>query len=171
MFLETKIDLNEQEKELIKFVLSFDMPWYFSNQDVYPFFRHTLMNRNKEDLPIKGDINSDLYSHFESIFLRVCKENNIEINNILRMALNNTYFFKDKHNDIHKDHAFPHHNFLWYINDFTNGSTYLFENDKKTMKKEIKSEKNKITIFDGGYHAQGFCNDYENRIVLIATFN
>lgn len=175
MFLESKIELDTDENELIKFVLGDCFPWYLFNQlehtEKYKVFCHSLMKREGNNLPTRGIQNSNLLEPFENIFNKFCQKNNIQVNNVLRMAFNNTWHCDDKHSDIHTDHDFPHHNFLWYLNDFTEGSTYIFEDDKKTIKHEIKAEKNKIAIFEGNPHAQGFCSPYQNRVVFVATFN
>ena len=38
------------------------------------------------------------------------------------------------------------------------------------IRKEVKAEKNKAIFFDGCNHAYGFCNFYEKRVVMVATF-
>ena len=176
MLLEKKINLDNKENKLIDLVMGVTFPWFLmyqlSNLQKYKFFGHMLMARfEPRDIAARGIPNSILFERFEKIFINFCNENNIKVNNILRMALNNTWHYDDKHGDIHVDHDFPHYNFIWYINDFTKGSTYIYEKDYKTLKKEIKAEKNKVVVFGGEPHAQGFCNPYENRIVFVATFN
>ena len=179
MLLEKKINLNNKENKLIDLVLGFSFPWYLMNQigekTKYKFFGHVLMARAKNssgiNIPERGIPNSNFCERFEKIFINFCNENNIKVNNILRMGLNNTWHFEGMHSEIHTDQDFPHYNFLWYLNDFTEGSTYIYEEDYKTLKKEIKAEKNKVVVFGGEPHASGFCGPYENRVVFVATFN
>jgi len=97
------------------------------------------------------------------------KKNKIKPKTILRANLNNTGYYPDKHSFVHRDHEFEHKNFIFYLNDFTNGSTFLFDKDHK-IKKEIKAAKYKGVVFGGDLHAQGFCDVYERRLILVVTF-
>jgi hypothetical protein len=171
MFLETKIDLTNDEQKFVDFVLGNEFPWFFqeATSKKYKTFTHTLMNRNKQGLQQTGEINSQTFDFFKGLFNKVCSNNKIKVNSILRMAINNTHYFPEKWGDIHTDHDFPHYNFLWYMNDFSNGSTYLFDKFG-TQTKEIKANKNKVVVFDGSLHAQGFCAPHENRICFVTTF-
>ena len=178
MFLEKKINVDNKTNKLIDLVLGTTFPWFYINQlhdrTNYKYFGHILLARSpelKNNIQKEGIVNSNYYERFETIFMDFCNENNIKVNNILRMALNNTWHCEGIHSEIHTDHNFPHFNFLWYINDFTKGSTYVYEEDYKTLKKEIKAEKDKAVVFGGEPHASGFCGPNEHRIVLVTTFN
>ena len=169
MLFETKIDLDEKEQEFIDFVLGNNFPWFFekTTSEKYMMFGHALMARNKNNLPETGEVNSTFFDNFQFLFNKVCEKNKIKVNTILRMAINNTYHSCEKMGEIHTDHDFPHYNFLWYLNDFTEGSTFIFDEKKEI---EIKAEKNKVVIFDGKPHAQGFCLPHENRVCFVTTF-
>ena len=67
MILEKIIEFNKQEQELLDFVCGVNFPWFFqkSTNKNLMFFGHTLMNRNSEELPIEGEINSELYKNFK----------------------------------------------------------------------------------------------------------
>lgn len=49
---------------------------------------------------------------------------------------------------IHVDLKFPHHVLLYYLRD-SEGYTYLFEDDEKTIIKKIKPKKGRVVFFDG----------------------
>lgn len=172
IIFEEQFDLNHKEKELVNFILGDEFPWFFqkTTNDNLMMMSHVLMNRHPENLPIRGVQNSYYASHFENIMTKICKKHDVKINNVLRMAINNTHHFPIQHGDIHTDHSFPHNNFIWYMNKFNEGDTYLFD-EHKTLSQTIIAKQNKVAMFLGGPHAQGFCAPYENRIVFVGTFN
>ena len=86
------------------------------------------------------------------------------------MALNCTTYDSSEYGDIHEDHCFPHNNFLFYLNDFTGGPTYIFDNEKNLIKTTCVG-KYKGVFFGGEKHAAGFCKPQEERIVFVVTFN
>jgi len=174
LYLETNVSLNEKEQEIINFVSSNEFPWFFSyakpQTKEYSIFYHVLMNRNKEESNHSGVINSSLYENFKDIFLRVCKANDIEVNMILRACINRSFYITEKHGHIHQDHEFPHKQFIWYLNDFTDAPTYIFDNKENIIKTTCVG-KNKAVIFDNQFHAQGVCASGETRIAVVFTFN
>lgn len=170
---------NALTKDELNFVddilLGTSFPWFhqkrsipknkkFSNQS-YPFFSHNLMLRaqSKDNQP--GIINSEYFNHFYEIFKRNCPS----FNYLLRMSLNLTFYSDNEYGDIHVDHNFPHKNMIIYLNKFSNGSTFLFDNNYKVIE-EIKGDYNTGCIFPGSLHAQGFCNTNQSRLILITTF-
>lgn len=163
--------LTEEDNNLIEFVQSDSFPYFFQTA-TYELnqFAHTLMRRNKDDLPKRGEINSDLYIHFEELFLRLCGSNGVIVNTILRASINCTSYTPRPHGHIHVDHSkFDHYNFLLYLNDVDGGDTYIFDESDKVVK-TVKHEKNKMVIFNGHPHAQGFCSPEQHRFVLVFTF-
>jgi hypothetical protein len=173
-YLETEIMPNLEQQQLLDFILGNEFPWFLTVTTTnYKMFCHELMNRpdieNKNN-NIKGRINSYIYQPMEDIFLKLCNKNNIEVNTIFRAAINNTTHYTKKYGDIHDDHYFPHKQFIWYLNDFTDAPTYLFD-DEDNLVKTTNVGKNKIVIFDNQRHAQGFCAPNENRIAVVFTFN
>lgn len=135
----------------------------------YKVLSHVLLSSNKQNCPIEGDVKSNLYNVYKDLFLTICKKNNIQVNTIFRAAINLTYHYKEIYGEIHTDHGFDHKNFIYCLNNFGSGNTYLF-NDNMKLVNEIKQFKNKFTFFPGCAHAQGFCLPGEHRIILIFTF-
>lgn len=130
------------------------------------------MDRDHLSRPISGKINSNFFEKCSDLFLNVCCQNNIKVNNILRAAINCTYHYPEKMSGIHLDHeGFDHYNFVMYLNNFDLGSTYVFDTDRITLLKECAADKNKFVIFNGMPHAQGFCAPGQIRRVLVFTFN
>ena len=178
MYLETKFNPNQEQQDFINFVLSDNfINWSINDRPVptddkdYITMIHPILSRKSSYIsssPLDGEIVSEYYYQTKDIFNTICNENNISINKIYRMAFNTTIHYEDKYNGIHVDHPFEHVNFLLYLNNFTNGNTYLFDENNNITKK-IKPEKNKAVFFQGK-HAQGFCKPHEKRVVLVVTF-
>ena len=161
---------NEDEQKFMQFMQSPDVPWYFQpcvKKDVM-HFGHSLMNRNKENNPVEGTVNSPSYEYAKQFFLKICKENNIQVDVILRAAINNCFHYPDMHTGIHEDHPFEHYNFIYHVTD-TEAPTYFFDKNDILIGQSAP-EKNKVIIFDGQRHAQGNPKPGENRIVLLFTF-
>lgn len=163
--------LAENDVELFDFAQGNSFPYFFQGATKnYAQFAHVLMLRDERNLPVSGRINSEFYKIFESFFLRMCEQNNIEVHTILRAAINCTSHADEQYGDIHVDHTtFNHYNFLFYMNEIDGGNTYIF-NDKKEIIKEIQHAKHKLAVFSGHPHAQGFCKPNQHRFILIFTF-
>ena len=156
-------------------ILGNSFPWFyqersipknkrFSNQS-YPFFSHNLMLRAESKGNQPGIVNSEYFNLFHDIFKRNCESHQY----LLRMSLNLTLHSDSVHGDIHVDHDFDHKNMIIYLNKFSNGSTFLFD-EEFNQTDEIKSDYNTGCIFPGLLHSQGFCKVNESRLILIATF-
>ena len=169
--IEFKHEVSKEQEEFIEHLLSEDFPLFYQNAvGRYKTFSHTFLKRNKNDDPNFGDINSSYWESIYNFFKDICAEHSIKHEVIYRSALNVTTFDKDKIGTLHRDHSFLHKNFIMYLNDFSDGSTYVQDEETKELK-EIKAEKFKVTIFGGEMHAQGFCGNGERRVVLVVTFN
>lgn len=175
IIFEKTINLLPEEEDLFHSITNIHagFPFYYkiTTSQRYHQFTNVLLNRQKIESPDKSGIpnNPQFWPPIEKFFLRICKDNYINVKYIYRCAINGTTYHQDKHCDIHRDHDFEHYNFLMYLNDFNSGYTYLFD-DKYNIKQTITPQKNKAVIFDGCWHAQGFCSPGQTRFVLIITF-
>jgi hypothetical protein len=129
---------------------------------------HTLLERPE----VKTDqrVRSHLFEFFEGLFKNFCQRNKVQFKTIHRAALNLTFYNPQKFGFVHNDHRFAHKNFILYLNEFTGGSTYIMEDEKKILA-EIEAKKNRAVVFDGCMHAQGFCALNESRVVFVLTFS
>lgn len=105
-----------------------------------------------------------------ALFKHCCEQAGIEATVVHRMALNITSYSPDKYGPIHRDHDFEHKNFVLYLNSFSNGSTFLFD-EFGNITYECKAEALKAFCWDGQPHAQGFCDNHQRRAVFVATFS
>jgi hypothetical protein len=169
--IEIDCELSEDNNKFIEFMLSSSFPLYYqSSTEGYSFFGHSFLDRNKNNKDVEGDVNSPYWEFIHKLFKEICVKYHIKSKIIYRSALNMTSYNTNKMGDLHVDHDFAHKNFLMYLNDFSNGSTYIQDEDTKEIK-EIKAKKYKVVIFGGHMHAQGFCGNGERRAVLVVTFN
>lgn len=172
--------MTENENSFFENVQKDFFPWYYlgSSLQEYPgqesnitsrnlVYTHACMHRDPSDKPVRGLINSEFAETTENFFLRICQENDIKVNTIFRMVYNATFYSPDEYDHFHRDHFFDHKVFIFYINKFNKGSTYIKDSNDII---EIKSDKNKVVIFDDCEHAQGFCELFERRVVLVVTF-
>lgn len=180
MFLEAKFQPNQEQQKFIDYLLGDYFPWFWNESILtlpngepsrYTSFTHTFRKRQPQDTSEWGIPSSDYVQIAESIFWHACMQNNIVPRVIHRSSANLTLPNKDEHTDIHTDHGFPHKNFVFYLNDFTDAPTYVYSEDEGEIIHESIPEKNKFVVFSGLPHAAGFCKENERRVILVVTFS
>lgn len=170
LYIEKKHNFIDEHKDILNKVLEPEFPYFFAQSTKnFKQFVHVLSVRHPSNIPVDGVTNSIFYDKFKEIFLNICNSNGIKVNAILRSAINCTYHAPQKIGDIHIDHSFPHKVLILYMNNFTEGSTLIF-NDHDEIIKESNPEKNKYIIFSGEPHAQRFCAPGEVRATFVVTF-
>jgi hypothetical protein len=170
--IEIDCKLSKDNNKFIDFMLSPNFPLYYqTSTEGYSFFGHVFMDRHEEGLEKEGRINSPHFPIVMNIVRNICSENKIDINTVYRASLNVSTYDNKRMGGLHVDHPFSHKVFLMYLNDFTEGHTFIM--DEKTKEpKPIEPKKNKAIVFDGTIqHAKGFCGSGERRVTLIVTFN
>ena len=168
---EFKCELSEEQKKFTEHLLSNIFPLYCSaSTEGYEVFGHSFLDRNKNNKDVEGEVNSPYWESVYNLFKEICAKYEIAHKIIYRSCLNVTTYNKNKMGDLHIDHTFPHKNFIIYLNDFSDGSTYVQDEETKEII-EVKAEKFKVVIFGGHMHAQGFCGNGQRRVVLVVTFN
>ena len=178
MIKEYKVNLSEEQEDFIEWVVNeVDFPLYsffstHSHGNINPVFGHILRTRiDDENSDEWGASNSDFTHKFDNIFMDFCKEYDIKCNRILRSAVNfTTHQPSDSEYFIHRDHNFPHKNFLMYLNEWTGGGTQFFDDEKKLIK-TVGPQKYKAIVSDGELHTQEYCDPHQIRVVLVVTFN
>ena len=180
MIKEYQVKLTKAQEDFIEWVVNgsdFPLFSFYSNDNyedqkhIIPAFSHALRQRADGLGDIWGTPNSEHTEKFEGIFKDFCKENNIKWDRILRSAVNfSTYQPKDGQYFIHRDHDFPHKNFLMYLNEWTGGETEFFDDDLKLIK-TIHPQKYKAVVSDSELHSAGHPGPHERRICFVVTFN
>ena len=171
VLIEGKCNFSDHETDFLRIVCSNNFPWYAGMATLnFPVLTHDLMKRTEEKTA--GIPNSPFYPDAMMMLRRLCKENNVTLRTIYRMAFNLTFADPSKHGDPHIDHPdFQHKHMLIYLNKFDAGETFLMDETGKNVVEAIKPELDKFVIFDGGWHAQGFCKPQQMRMVFVATFD
>lgn len=186
MFLiEDDYGISKKCQEIIdNEILSNQFPWYWQDSSTsykYPFFSHIIIPRyDLETEELK--INSPLFTFFDDIRKSFCDIHNISFTRYLRASLNLSLYFNSEHSEPHIDHPFPHKSIIMYLNDFTNGSTIIFDkqfdgttstitDNAPIILQKIEGKKGKITCFDGSYyHATAWPAAGQRRIICVMTF-
>jgi hypothetical protein len=171
VLLEGKCVFSDQENDFLRLVSSNNFPWYAGLATKnFPVLTHDLMKRSEEQTA--GIPNSPFYPDAMMMLRRLCKENNVTLRTIYRMSFNLTFADPSKHGDPHIDHpSFEHKNILIYLNTFEAGETFLLDETGTNVVQAIKPARDKFVIFDGDWHAQGFCKPQQMRMVFVATFD
>jgi hypothetical protein len=174
-FLEKICSLNDQQKKFLDYVVD------HHDDSMFPFYirkstrnitilMHSLMLRTIGGG--SGKIVSSYYAPFYDIFKSFCSQNNIKVEKVLRATVNYTLFENGLSAYPHVDHAFPHFNFVLYLNDCVGGHTLIYGKGEEEGKviKSIRPEKYKAVIFSGESHAVSEIEPSEQRIVVVFTF-
>lgn len=186
MFLiEDDCGISKNVQEIIdNNLLSNEFPWYWQDSSTsykYPFFSHILIPRH-DGKTEEVKINSPLFAFFDDIRKSFCDIHNIPFARYLRASLNLSFYFSSQHSEPHVDHPFPHKTIIMYLNDFTNGSTVIFDkqfdgatptitDNAPVILKKIQGKKGKITCFDGSYyHATEWPAEGQRRVICVITF-
>ena len=188
----TEQDIQEIENNVLN---NSHFPWFWEGRttsDSYPAMMHVMVGRYDEPPLTEFKINSPYFNLFERIFLDFCHKNNIQVNQILRAAVNLTWYSEDKYGDPHVDHPHEHGHkvCMMYLHDLSWGPTFIFnetgmgwaidkENDQMknyqgefTIAREVSFKRGKIVIFPGEHcHAAGFVKKpNERRVTAVITF-
>lgn len=171
MILENSFVLDEKCFEFVHYVTGGNFPMYYveATRNGYMNFCHTLMNRQPDFSEGPGIINSDLFTHAKHIFDLYCEQNNIEYTTIYRAAIN-CVFHSKKLPEIHRDHGFKHNVFLFYLTEFSEGETLIYDEERKNVIHTIKPELFKAVVFSGEPHTILPPGIDERRMVLVVTF-
>jgi hypothetical protein len=170
VLLEGNVTFTTEEESFISFIAGDSFPWFLTMATKhFPALSHTFYKRT--DTPETGELWSNHTPAAELIFRRICRDNNINLRKIYRMAVNLTFADPSLHGDPHNDHeSFPHKVMLIYLNKFDAGQTWLFDADGN-VECTIEPSIDKFVVFEGGMHANGFCKPQQKRIVFVATFD
>ena len=138
--------------EIEALLFSNNFPWFFMDDITYR------NNPNVKDKTMafshlfysNGAINSDSFGMIKVIPNTLGETGNMLLaRSFLQLPVSTTRL----HNNIHIDYETPHTVCLYYVND-TDGDTFIFANDKKTITQRISPKKNRCVVFDGlTYHA------------------
>lgn len=167
-------NISENYKRLSQIANNSDIAWYYNYastgeilnekypQNVnIPFYSHIILQRPVSFTPYSIPKSPDLIDLSVQTINEILYENGIYVDHFIRICLNTVLPHSPKLLTIpHKDHDFPHTNFLVYLSD-SDGDT-IVEGERSVY------EKDKAIIFEGEHFHE--TPSKERRIVLVATF-
>lgn len=181
--------LSQHERKYIEqFVMGPEFPWYWQDFQTLdnlpdvgkefksfnsPYLSHTLLARADDpslchlDRPFNHFSRS--YEFFAEIFHRFMSINQINYSNIYRANLNLTWYNPGDHSKPHKDHVFPHNNFIMYLNTCDDAETLVWSDDFSSMVK-IPCQQYTAATFKEMYHAPKFPPPGSKRVVFVVTY-
>lgn len=174
-FIEDENFMLDKDKEFIekKIFESQNFPFYFqpfqTMFDKKPVFVHQILRRPEKRNPDEI-FNSPYKDNFISILNSFCKNNNLKYNEMLRCAINISFWNEDQKCEIHHDHTFPHCQLLICLNDTDpNSETVILDDDKKTELLRVKPKKYKGIYFENKPHYHYYPRS-GYRSMLVYTF-
>lgn len=181
--------LSQQEKDYIEqFVMGPQFPWYWQDYqtlDNLPdlgeglksynsaYLSHILLARAEDPslshLERPANHFSRSYEFFIEIFHRFMSMNQLKYSKIYRANLNLTWHNPGAHSKPHKDHVFPHNNFIMYLNTCEDAETVVWTDDFSGMI-EIPCQQYMAVTFKEMYHAPKFPPPGSKRVVFVVTY-
>lgn len=138
-----------------------------------PFLSHTLLMRTEDETidhqsrPLNQY--SQYYEFFIEIFHRFMVENRMSYKKIFRANLNLNWYNGIEHTEPHRDHEWPHHNFIMYLNTCEQGQTIVWPDDFSASYM-IPCEEYTAVTFREMWHAHRFPAVGSRRVVFVVTY-
>jgi len=172
MIIKKNVLSKEESNLLLKETIFNDnFPWYYLHDSATLEEKSNTFNYSwYHALVLDGRINSSFYKLFESSILNILEKFKLKNKIINRIRLGKTVSIGKKYiNNSHIDQHEKHQTILYYLND-SDGDTYFYKKDKKTIEKQITPEQNKAVLFDGLiYHASS--KPIKNMYRLVLNIN
>ena len=177
IYIEDKNFINENEIKLINKVLySESTPWFLQpyaedKNKFNPLFTHSIIRR--PEVRDEGEVFNSNPEHrgiFMHLLTKFCKNNNYKLDEMLRCAINISFWNDTQKCEIHSDHIFPHCQLLICLNDTDpNSETVILDDDKKTELLRVKPKKYKGIYFENKPHYHYYPRS-GYRAMLVYTF-
>lgn len=187
------VELNDAERVFVEStILGPFFPWFWQDKQTFgdeeqiplhikshlqshngQFLSHTLLFRT-EDESIKYNARPahQVSPHFEfflELFHRFMTANNLKYKNIFRANLNLTWHNSEFHTTPHKDHDWPHSNFVMYLTTCEQGQTIIWPNDFSASYMIPCVQYHAVT-FEQLWHAQRYPAAGDKRLVFVLTY-
>jgi len=188
------VTLYPQEQEIIETTILGQMfPWYYIGKQTMnksldyipeavrphfkivnpPFLSYSLLMRTEEEhvdhttRPLNHY--SYYYEFFIEIFHRFMVEQGLTYKKIFRANLNLVWYNGTEHSEPHRDHEWPHYNFIMYLNTCNQGQTIIWPDDFSTSYM-IPCEQYTAVTFREMWHAHRFPPIGTRRVVFVVTY-
>jgi hypothetical protein len=188
------VSVSPREQEIIETVIMGEMfPWFYVGQQTMnkspeylpesmrpymshinsAFLSHTLLRRTEDESVDHTDrpLNhfGDFYEFFIEIFHRFMIEHGLKYKKIFRANLNLNWHNGSGHTEPHRDHKWPHYNFIMYLNTCKQGQTIVWPNDFSTSY-ILPCEQYTAVTFPEMWHAHRFPEMCSRRVVFVVTY-
>ena len=153
--IKNVLSKKESNMFLKETIFNDNFPWYYLHDSATLEEKSNTFNYSwYHALILNGKVNSSFYQIFEKYILNIINKFNLNNKIITRIRLGKTMSIGKKYiNNLHIDQKENHQTILYYLNN-SDGNTYFYKKDKKTIDKQITPEQNKAVLFDGlTYHA------------------
>ena len=139
---------------------------YFPGDDATPpHYQHVILSRPGFDGWLMPSQQSEYLLHANEVLKEIFTLNEIEVDTILRISVNSTYYIDGKSSPIHRDHDFNHQNILIYLSSFEGGNTHVYSAETRATHEPKEDD---VIVF-GGLHSMEQPK-VGRRIVLVATY-
>jgi hypothetical protein len=169
--IKNVLSKKESNMFLKETIFNDNFPWYYLHDSATLKEKSNTFNYSwYHALVLDGRINSSFYKLFESSILNILEKFKLKNKIINRIRLGKTVSIGKKYiNNSHIDQHEKHQTILYYLND-SDGDTYFYKKDKKTIAKQITPEQNKAVLFNGlTYHASS--KPIKNMYRLVLNIN
>ena len=174
-FVEDNNFLNVSQKKFLERILIDDfLDFRLASSAVKPkdggfhFIHHALISDDRPYQLKQNQKQSKYFESFKNILKSFCDKNYIQLNNVIRTAVNITFNTNIEKCPIHVDHDFSHKQVILYLNDAP-GDTIICDNNHEP-KIISKPEKFKAICFGSQPHYHYFPH-HGIRGVVVYTFN
>ena len=171
-YVESENFLSKRNLDFIEnTILSNNFPYKYRTQCV-PGDGNTFLVHNALERPEKRKSKAIMSDHFEEIgqiLQSFCRNNNIQLNEILRAAINFTYNNGSQKSPAHVDHDYPHKQLIVYLNDCDKKAHTVILDEKGKILKRIQPKKYKGVCFESLPHYAVFPKK-GHRIIGVFTF-
>lgn len=133
-----------------------------------PVFNHTIVDRTNPKLKRGRIVSRHYWETILPIFNSWIKEQGLSAPYIYRCGINCSLYHPFDHSEPHRDHVFPHKNWIWYL-DTVDAPTVLFD-EELNITHRIPCVKDTAAVFDGQMHAQSYPPACTMRRVVVVTF-
>jgi len=190
--MHSPVTIYKSEHTFIETVVSGSrFPWFWQGQQTFndakenaalpkdmkyfngPYLSHILLHRTEvEEISHLTRIAKDSSEHYEffiEIFHRWMVEQGLKYTKIFRANLNLTWHNGNLHTEPHLDHAWPHNNFVMYL-DTCEGAETLLWDDKFEQMFAIPCVSYTAVTFKSCWHAHRYPAIGKRRLILVITY-
>jgi hypothetical protein len=118
---------------------------------------------------LSGTISSEYYQVFATIFHDWMQAAGLAYTHVYRMNLNLTMHHSSPHTVPHLDHAFPHYNFIMYLDTPPSSPTLIYNQDFSVIA-EVPAVAGTAVSFPAQFHSHRYPPPEARRTVLVVTY-